>query len=82
MERAHSKIFLKPRPDTGAAGRKSEETSPADITLIDPGKEYVFKKESIESKSKNSPFINWKLKGKPVTVFVHGVITMRDELIL
>ncbi len=56
--------------------------SPADITIIDPDKEYIFKKESIESRSKNSPFINWKLKGKAVTVFVQGTITMRDELIL
>ena len=44
----------------------------ADIVIIDPDKEYTYTKEFIESKSKNSPFINWILKGAAVTVFVAG----------
>jgi dihydroorotase len=46
--------------------------SPADIAVIDPKKEYTYTKDSIESKSKNSPFINWILKGRAETVFVGG----------
>ncbi|MFH0763403.1 MAG: dihydroorotase [Candidatus Omnitrophota bacterium] len=46
--------------------------SPADIVIIDPDKEYIYKKDSIESKSKNSPFIDWKLKAKVTHVFVGG----------
>ena len=45
-------------------------------------KEYVYKKESIESKSKNSPFVDWKLKGKISHVFVSGNLIMKDEVIL
>ena len=35
----------------------------ADITIIDPDREWVFNEEDIASKSKNSPFIGRKLKG-------------------
>jgi len=53
----------------------------ADIIIIDPQKEYIYKKESIESKSKNSPFIDWKLKGKVTHVFVAGKMVMGDEVV-
>lgn len=54
----------------------------ADIVIFDPQKEYTYKKNSIESKSKNSPFIDWKLKGKVTHVFVSGKPVMKDEVIL
>jgi dihydroorotase len=53
----------------------------ADIVIIDPDKEYIYKKESIESKSKNSPFIGWTLKGKVMDVFICGDLVMEDESI-
>ncbi len=36
----------------------------ADITIIDPNKEWVFEKDGIVSKSKNSPFIGRKMNGR------------------
>ena len=36
----------------------------ADLTIFDPNREYVFLKENIVSKSKNTPWINKKLKGQ------------------
>jgi len=51
----------------------------ADITIIDPGKEWVYKKEDIESKSSNSPFIGWTLKGFANDVIVGGRIVMKDR---
>ena len=44
----------------------------ADITIFDPNLEWVFTKEEIESKSFNSPFLDWKLKGKATDVLVGG----------
>ena len=44
----------------------------ADITIIDPKKTWVYKKETIASKSKNSPFINWRFKGKATDVIING----------
>lgn len=46
--------------------------SAADIVIIDPGKEYAYTKDSVASRSKNSPFIGWKLKGRASHVFVAG----------
>ena len=51
----------------------------ADITVIDPEKEFTFTKESILSKGKNSPFLDWELKGKAVLTIMGGRIT-HDEL--
>ncbi len=48
--------------------------SDADITIIDPEKKWVYTKDSIRSKSKNSPFINWQFKGKVAGVVVGGKI--------
>lgn len=76
------KLSANPAKILGLKSGNLKEGSPADITIIDPEKEYMFRKDSIESKSKNSPFIDWKLKGKVITVFVNGKIVMRDELIL
>ncbi len=44
----------------------------ADITIIDPNKRWTYKKETIVSKSKNSPFIDWQFKGKAVAAIVGG----------
>lgn len=53
----------------------------ADIAVIDPDREYLYKKDAIESKSKNSPFINWKMKAKVTDVFVGGRPAMLAEKI-
>ena len=46
--------------------------SDADITIIDPEKKWVYTKDSIQSKSKNSPFIGRQFKGKVINVIVGG----------
>ena len=44
----------------------------ADVTIFDPEQEWVFRVEASASKSKNSPFNGWKLKGKVVATIVAG----------
>ena len=51
----------------------------ADITIFDPNEEYVYTKEMIVSKSKNSPFIGKKLKGKVKWTIVSGRIVYNDN---
>lgn len=56
-----------------------EEGKTADITIIDPNKEYVYTKEMVVSKSKNSPFIDKKLKGRNKYTIVSGNIVYEDK---
>lgn len=46
----------------------------ADITLLDLGAETVVDKDKFESKSRNSPFHGWKLKGAAVMTVVGGKV--------
>ena len=46
----------------------------ADLTVFDPNIEYVYERESIVSKSKNTPFIGKKLKGLVKYTIVGGNI--------
>lgn len=51
----------------------------ADLTIFDPNREYVFLKEKIVSKSKNTPWINKKLKGQVRYTIVGGrIVYSRD----
>lgn len=46
----------------------------ANLTLFNPTKEWVFKSEHIQSKSKNAAFLNQKMKGEVYGIFVNGVL--------
>ncbi len=58
------------------------EGATADITIFDPNKEWVVEKDKLESKSKNSPFLGWKLKGKATDVIVAGRLVLHNGDIL
>ncbi len=44
----------------------------ADVTVLDPDREWVFDKTVSASKASNSPFHNWRLTGKAVATIVGG----------
>jgi dihydroorotase len=44
----------------------------ADVTVFDAEQEWVFNREDSASKSRNSPFFGWKLKGKVLATIVAG----------
>ena len=44
----------------------------ANLTIIDPLEEWIFKKENIYSKSKNSPFIGEKFTGRVKQIILNG----------
>ena len=54
-----------------------KEGGPADITLIDPEKEWTVE-DDFASKAHNTPFIGWKLKGKAVMTIVSGNIAYKE----
>lgn len=54
----------------------------ADVTLFDPELDWVFEKDKIVSKSKNSPFLGWRLKGRATDVLVAGRIVLQNGELL
>ncbi|HDN97993.1 MAG TPA: dihydroorotase [bacterium] len=74
-----SKFTICPAKILGIDRGKVEEGKRADIVIFDPNKEWIYRKEDIKSKSKNSPFIGWKLKGKVVYTIFNGKIVYSSE---
>jgi dihydroorotase len=53
-------------------------SGPASLTIIDPDLEFQVDIRSFVSKSKNSPFHGWKLKGKALLTMVEGRIVFNQ----
>jgi dihydroorotase len=51
---------------------------PADVTVIDPNLEWTVDATKFKSKSRNTPFDGWKVKGKAVATVVGGEVKMRE----
>ena len=56
-----------------------QEGYDADITIIDPNKEWTLNKEDIVSKSKNTPFIGRKFKGAVSVTVCGGKVVYKDK---
>lgn len=54
----------------------------ADITVFDPNREWVFDKTQTASKSANSPFEGWPLKGKAVATIVSGRKVWTEQVVM
>ncbi len=51
----------------------------ADISVFDPNHEWSYSRAGSASKSRNSPFFGWPLKGKAMLTVVAGKIVWQDE---
>ncbi len=51
---------------------------PADVTVIDPNKKFSYSKETVVSRSHNSPFLEWELQGKAVLTLLAGRATHNE----
>ena len=51
----------------------------ADVTVIDPDREWVAERRRMGSKASNSPFLGWRHKGKAVATIVGGKTIWRDD---
>jgi dihydroorotase len=59
----------------GVVGGSLAIGGPADVTVIDPRKRFVYAEETIVSKSRNSPFLGQELTGKAVLTICGGRIS-------
>ena len=53
--------------------------SPADLAIFDPDREWTLHAEAMVTRSRNTPFHGWTLRGKVVRTLVGGVTVWEDE---
>jgi dihydroorotase len=63
----------------GVAGGSLRIGEVADITVIDPERQFTFLAEKGYSKGRNTPFDGWNLQGKAVLTILSGRITYQDR---
>jgi dihydroorotase len=73
------KMSANPAKIVGLKPNNLNEGETADITIFDPEAGWVVKKEKFLSKSKNSPYVGRKLKGKIMATVMDGRITYRGK---
>jgi dihydroorotase len=71
-------ITKNPRNIFGLETVKIDEGTSAEITLFNPEINYKFTKEHILSTSKNSAFLNKKLKGKAYGIFANNQLILKE----
>lgn len=58
----------------GVQGGSLRKRMPADITIVDLNAKYKIDRDKMKSKSRNSPFHGWEVKGKVIYTIVDGKI--------
>ncbi len=58
----------------GVAGGSLRVGAPADVTLIDPQAEWTIDAEQFRSKSRNTPFDGWRVRGRAVMTMIDGQV--------
>ena len=77
---AVQKLSYHPATLLGVPGGVLREGAVADLAILDPEYSYVLKSEELRSKSKNSPFIGWNMKGINVMTIVGGRIVWERNI--
>lgn len=73
------KMTINPARILKLPGGTLKQGAAADITIIDPEKKWTVKREKFRSKSKNSPFIGWKLSGKVSHTILGGRVVYQGK---
>jgi dihydroorotase len=76
LERLITLLSVNPRKIFGLQIPEIKEGVTACLTLFNADEEYVFTEQMIHSKSKNSPFIGKKLKGKVIGIINKGKVEL------
>lgn len=79
LEKCIQLIAINPRRVLGLEVPVVSEGNWAEFTLFDPEQEWDFSEASIESKSKNTPFIGRRLKGKALGILNKGILVWMGE---
>ena len=74
------RMSTKPAGMYGLKAGEIKMGNPADIVIFDPNEEWIV--SDFISKSSNSPFIDWRLKGRVKYTLCGGEIVYKDETIV
>jgi len=80
LSRMVAAMTLNPAKILGLKKGTLQVGADADISIFDPLKEWIVDKALFQSKSQNTPFHTWKMRGKPVYTIVAGKIVHREAL--
>ena len=78
LSKAIKKLTVDPAKVLGLDMGTLKIGTAADITVIDPNLFWTVDKDKFYSKSRNTPFNGWRLKGKAVMTMVAGKTTYKD----
>ena len=67
-------LAVNPASILGLPAGKLATGAQADVTIIDPEREFLYTEDQVVSKSRNTPFLGWRLKGRAVLTMVDGEI--------
>lgn len=73
------KMTVNPAKVIGVDGGTLKKGVAADVTIFDPNAEFKVRREEMKSKSKNTPFHGWTLKGRAVYTIVNGKTVYKGE---
>ena len=73
-----AKLTARPAHILGIPKGTLSPGSPADITVIDPSQGHTIDVSSFKSKSKNSPFDGWDVRGKVLFTLVKGKVIYQN----
>ncbi len=60
----------------GLPGGRLSVGGPGDVTVFDPAASWVVESAGLASKSKNTPFLGWKMTGKVIHTIVNGAFVV------
>jgi len=79
LARMIEKFTVNPARLLGLAGKGTlAPGSDGDVTVFDPGREWVWERDHTASRSVNSPFYGWPLRGKALATIVGGKCAWHD----
>jgi len=76
-----SKLTYEPAKVIGRNGELGtlKAGAPANVTIIDPGREWIVNSRNFSSKGKNTPYDGYKFKGKIIATIASGRIVHMDH---
>ena len=72
-------LSLNPARILGVPGGTLSEGAAADVTIIAPDQPVTIRAQALKSKSKNTPFDGWQLRGAVLATIVGGRVVYRAE---